>query len=518
MRLAAMGILHETNTFSPNPTNADAFEHSTIGGGPGVLLGKQVWEVYGHTGITVAGFRDAAALPGVDVVPIGFASTHPGGPLPAATYEAIAAGQLERLAAEGPFDGVLMAQHGAMVAEGFPDADAEFIRRVRDVVGPRVPIGNVMDTHGNVSPAQVRGADVTMLWQTNPHMDCRDRGLQGARLIAQAVRGEIAPVQAIVNPPLLANILAQNTADEPMRGLLAQAAALIADTPGLIDISIGEGFPYADVPNMGMAVVAVADRDQAIAQRAADTIASAIWEQRQAFDPRGVPVAEAVLLERGDATGPVVLLDVGDNMGAGTPGDSTFILEGLLAARRTGFLLTVHDPAAVAACVAAGVSSEVTVSVGGKFDGLHGTPQTVTGHVRILSDGHFKAYGIVHAGHKAFDGGITAVVDTAGGSTLVLTSLPVMTMSLDQHYSLGIDPVRYDLVVAKGVMSPQPAYGPIASRLVYVDTPGISTADPRRLGHQHRRRPMFPFEPETQWSATSGRPLQPRPDGRAAPR
>jgi len=503
MRLAAMGILHETNTFSPNPTDDDAFKHSTIGGGPGVLLGEQVWEVYGHTGNTVAGFRDAASLPGLEVVPIAFASTHPGGTFPAATFERIATGQLERLAAAGPFDGVLLAQHGAMVAEGFPDADAEFIRRVRGVVGSSVPIGNVMDTHGNVSPAQVHGADLTLLWQTNPHVDCRDRGLAVARLVAQAVRGEIQPVQAIVNPPLAANILAQNTADEPMRGLLAQARSLIETTPGLLDISIGEGFPYADVPTMGMAVVAVADGDPAIAQRAAETIAGAIWEQRQAFDPRGVPVAEAVLLERGDTHGPVVLLDVGDNMGAGTPGDSTFILEGLLAARRTGFLLTVHDPAAVVTCVAAGVSAQVTLSVGGKFDGLHGTPQIVTGRVRILSDGHFQAYGIVHGGHKEFDGGITAVVDTAGGSTLVLTSLPVMTMSLDQHYSLGIDPVRYDLVVAKGVMSPQPAYGPIASRLVYVDTPGISTADPRRLGHQHRRRPMFPFEQDTQWSVTT---------------
>jgi len=503
MRLAALGILHETNTFSPRPTDDAAFEHSTIGGGPGVMHGDEVWEVYGHTGATIAGFRDAASLPGVEVVPVGFASTHPGGTLPAATFDSIADGQLRFLAAAGPFDGVLMAQHGAMVAEGHPDADAEFIRRVRDVVGRHVPIGNVMDTHGNVSPAQVHGADITLLWQTNPHVDCRDRGLACARLVARTLRGEIAPVQAIVTLPLVANILAQNTADEPMRGLLTQAADLVAQTPGLIDISIGEGFPYADVPNMGMAVVAVADGGRAIAERAAATIAAAIWECRAAFDPRGVPVEEAVRLERVAGVGPVVLLDVGDNMGAGTPGDSTFILEGLIRARRTGFLLTVHDPEAVLACVSAGVGAHVDLMVGGKADALHGVPQAVSGRVRVISDGRFEARGVVHAGHVAFDGGITAVVNTRQGNTLVLTSQPVMTMSLDQHHSLGIDPTRYEVVVAKGVMSPQPAYGPIASRLVYVDTPGISTADPRRMGHRHRRRPMYPFEPETEWSAGS---------------
>jgi microcystin degradation protein MlrC len=499
MRLAAMGILHETNTFSTSPTDDAAFEHSTISGTHGDLLGDEVWEVYGHTGITIAGYRDADAIPGIDVVPIGFAATHPGGTWPAATFERIAAAQLRRLEAEGPFDGVLMAQHGAMVAEGYPDADAEFIRRTRAVVGPRVPIGNVMDTHGNVSPAQVHGADITLLWRTNPHLDCRDRGFQLAGLIARTVRGEIEPVQAVVNPPLVANILAQNTGDEPMRGLLAEAVALTDATAGLLDVSIGEGFPYADVPHMGMALIAIADRDAGIAKAAAEQMARLTWERRQAFDPRGVSVADAVRLER-EGDGPVVLLDVGDNIGAGTPGDSTFILEALLAAKRGGYLLTVHDPGAVAACVEAGVGSHVALEVGGKYDDRHGTPQPIAGHVRILSDGHFKAYDkAVHAGHKAFDGGTTAVVDTDDGGTILLTALPIMTMSLDQHYSVGVDPRRYDLVVTKGCHSPQPAYGPIASRMVYVDTPGISTADMRFLGHEHRRRPMFPFEPDTHW-------------------
>ena len=146
MRLAALGILHETNTFQVRPTDDEAFALSTVGGTHGDLLGQEVWDVYGHTGITTAGFRDADSLPGVDVVPIGFAATHPGGIWPIGTFERIAGAQLALLEAEGPFDGVLMAQHGAMVVEGYPDADAEFIRRVRTVVGDRVPIGNVIST------------------------------------------------------------------------------------------------------------------------------------------------------------------------------------------------------------------------------------------------------------------------------------------------------------------------------------------------------------------------------------
>jgi microcystin degradation protein MlrC len=501
MKLAAIGILHETNTFSSVPTDDEAFERATIGGRHGDLLGQEVWDVYGDVEITVAGYKDADSLPGVDVVPIGYAATGPFGTWPRATFERIAGAQIAKLEADGPFDGVLMWQHGACVVEGYPDGDAEMIRRVREVVGPRVPIGNVMDTHGNVSPAQVNGVDITLLWRTNPHLDCRARGFQLAQLIVQTVRGELQPVQAVVNPPMLANILAQNTGDEPMKGLLAQALEITAATPGVIDMSIGEGFPYSDVPHMGMAIVAIADRDRAAAQRAAEQLARATWEQRVAFDPRGVSVADAVRLERApDARGPILLLDVGDNMGAGTPGDSTFILEGLQREGRRNWLLTVVDPEAVAACVAAGVGGHVDLLVGGKVDSHHGTPQRVTGRVRLITSGAFRAHDEkVHAGHKVFDGGVRVVLETDGGGTIQLCELPVMTMSLDQHYTAGTDPRRYDLVVAKGVHSPQPAYNPISSRIVYVDTPGISTADARFLGHQHRRRPMFPFEPDTTW-------------------
>ena len=74
-----------------------------------------------------------------------------------------------------------MAQHGASVAEGFPDADAEMIQRVRAAVGPRVPIGVVHDTHGNISAAQLAPATITRLWQTNPHVDCRGPRARVAR-------------------------------------------------------------------------------------------------------------------------------------------------------------------------------------------------------------------------------------------------------------------------------------------------------------------------------------------------
>ena len=353
MKLAALGILHETNTFSSIPTDDEAFEqphdrrHPRRPAGAGGLgrLRRDRDHDRRLQGRRLAARRRRRPdrlrhAPG------------PFGTWPRSTFERVAGAQIARLEAEGPFDGILMAQHGACVAEGYPDGDAEMIRRVREVVGPRVPIGNVMDTHGNVSPAQVHGADITLLWRTNPHLDCRERGLQLAELIAQTVRGELQPVQAVVNPPMLANILAQNTGDEPMKGLLRAGARAHRRHAGPRRRLDRRGLPLRRRAAHGHG----ARRDRR--PRRVDRPASrrddgrATWEQRQAFDPRGVAVADAVRLERPpDAKGPILLLDVGDNMGAGTPGDSTFILEGLLREGRRNWLLTVVDPAAVAACV-----------------------------------------------------------------------------------------------------------------------------------------------------------------------
>jgi microcystin degradation protein MlrC len=77
--------------------------------------------------------------------------------------------------------------------------------------------------------------------------------------------------------------------------------------------------------------------------------------------------------------------------------------------------------------------------------------------------------------------------------------------SLQQLYALGIDPTRMQVIVAKGVNAPRAAYEPIASEIVLVDTPGVTSADLSRFTYHHRRQPLFPFEdPGDAWLATDG--------------
>jgi microcystin degradation protein MlrC len=102
----------------------------------------------------------------------------------------------------------------------------------------------------------------------------------------------------------------------------------------------------------------------------------------------------------------------------------------------------------------------------------------------------------VHGGGRFFDQGLTAVVETSQRHTLILTSLPMAPVSLEQVRSTGVKPERFQVVVAKGVVAPRGAYEPIAARILLVNTPGATAADPTLFAYHRRRRPLYPLEPD----------------------
>ena len=136
------------------------------------------------------------------------------------------------------------------------------------IVGPDVPIGGTLDMHGNVSKRLVEVADITMVWRTNPHLDAKPRSRKCAELVFRTAKGEIHPVQWVETPPLVVNIVRQFTGEEPMKTLVADCIAA-NERPGILDTSVAEGYPYADVEQMGMAWIAIADGDLDAARDAA---------------------------------------------------------------------------------------------------------------------------------------------------------------------------------------------------------------------------------------------------------
>ena len=494
MRIAVLGLSHESNTYSPVPASLARW----LAAGP--VEGDALFEHYASSEASLAGYLELASEPGIDLVPLIFYNLTPMGAITADAFEVMAGRLVADLERHGPWDAVLLALHGAAVSERYRDADGEILRRVRTVVGPDLPIGLVLDMHANISPAVVEHATVVTTYMTNPHLDARRRARLAADLTVRTVRDEIRPVMSLQMPPLAINILRQGTDDSPMRELVTLAHEQ-AKRPGVLAMNIAEGFPYADVEEMGMAFLCVADGDPGLASEAARIVAGEAWRLRPELDGQAAPIEDALLRAANDARRPIVLLDVGDNVGGGSPGDSTHLLA---AARQLGVRGVFHslcDPGAVRACQEAGVGGSVTLAVGGKTDTLHGEPVPITGTVRLLDDGKFEDPGATHGGFRFYDAGDRAVVHTADDHLLMLISLPMGNTSLQQLISAGIDPLEQQVIVAKGVHSPRAAFEPVAAEMIWVATPGCTTADLGRLEYRHRRRPMFPYEPEANYTA-----------------
>ena len=488
LRIATAGFQHESNTFSTIPASLERWQHS------GIREGDAIRAEYASSQATLAGFLALEQEdPGVQVVPLVFTRLTPMGAMTPEAIEHILQRVVEAIRAHGPWDGILLPQHGAAVSVPYLDADGELLRRVRALVGPSVPIGMTLDMHANVSPAMVHPADVLTVYQTNPHVDARAQALLCARLLLRTMRGEIRPRMALATPPLVVNILNQGTADRPMSDLLALAEAE-RRRPGVLSVSVVEGYPYADVPEMGMSFIAVTDDDPALAQDVADRLAHAAWDMRAALNQGGTAIEDALRQADAAPAGPVVLFDVGDNVGGGSPGDSTHILHAARALGVSGMLQALCDPQVVQRCQRAGIGARIQAEVGGKSDALHGAPFPVQGVVSALGNGRYEETGPTHGGFRFYDDGPSAAIRTDDGYTLVLTSLAAGSASLQQFRSLGIEPLQMKIIVAKGVHSPRPAVEPIARQLIWVASPGVTTADLSTFQYRHRRVPLYPME------------------------
>lgn len=494
MRVAIAGYQHESNSFSKTPATLAKWKES------GILYSDEIRKEYEESKATIAGIL--GRLKGesdVEVVPLVFSRLTPMGPISVEATEYLMREILNLIEAEGPWDAVFLAQHGAAVSDKYLDADGEMVEQVRKVVGPNVLVVTNLDMHANLSKKVVANSDIVKVYQTNPHLDTYERAFESADLALRTLRKEITPTSFVATPPLVVNILKQGTSDPVMSDLL-QMAAKEAKRPGVLSISVVEGYPYSDVPQMGMAFLAITDNNPSLAQEVAENISKYAWGLREKLDGDATPIDQALIEANASHEHPVLLFDVGDNVGAGTPGDSTFLLHASRRLGVTGILQALCDPTIVKEITPLGVGARVDVLVGGKTDDMHGEPFHINGVILSITDGKYAETKPSHGGFLFYDDGASVAIDTEDGNHILLTSLPAGSSSLLQFRSAGFEPLKEKIIVVKGTHSPRPAYEPIAKKMYWLATPGASTADLSNFTYKHRRVPMYPFEASTEWS------------------
>lgn len=486
MRVGILAIQHESNTFLDAPTTLEDFRRDTL------LTGGAVRDASRAAHHEVGGFFEGLQNEGLEAAPLLLALAIPSGPVTPGAFAVL--NELIQLQLEqaGPLDGLLVAPHGAGVCAAEPDMDGAWLTLVRKQVG-RIPIVCTLDLHANVSPRMILACDATIGYRTNPHLDQRETGRKAARLLSQALRGEVRLTQALCRPPVAISIDRQHTAEEPCQSLYAVLDDHLSQ-PGVLANTVFHGFPYADVAEMGSSFVVVTDGDVDLARREASWLGSWLVERRHEFECGLLSVEQALEEIQRKSQPRTCLLDVGDNVGGGSPADGTVLAHALYRHPCGLSFVCLLDPESAEQAISTGPGARVTLAMGGKTDDRHGPPLEVDVEVVSIHNGLFEESQVRHGGRVGFAMGPSAVVRTDRGLTILLNSRRTPPFSLGMLTSCGLDPSAFRVLVAKGVNAPIAAYREVCARFLRVDTPGVTCANMTRLSFQHRRRPLFPFE------------------------
>lgn len=484
IKIALLGIFHESNTFLDKPTTLSDFRKGHW------LTGPEILKEYAEAHHEIGGMLEVLDQENIEVVPVMYAEATPGGIISSETYESLLQQMMQELEKVLPVDGFLVTPHGAAVSETFRDMDGHWLSLLRKKAGKDKPIVGTLDPHANVSRLMVSSTDALIAYKTNPHIDQRQTGRLAAGLLLELLRGNIMPQQILVEVPLAISIEQQYTGNDPCKSLYAYAHQL-SQQEGILSVSILFGFPYADVREMGSSVIVVSDNRRDLALSVGKQLENYMISHREHFigSKRGISSSLSLLK---DSKKPVLMLDMGDNVGGGAPGDSAFLLDALEQHGKYKYFICLYDPQAVlqAEKYKTGDSFDIPVVVS--------NPDAITKVIRItllrLADGKFKETSPRHGGQVNYDMGNTAIVSTIKGSIIMLTSLRVPPFSLQQLTAFDIIPGDFDILIAKGVNAPIAAYGPVCPTIMQMNTPGVTQADMTLFKYHNRRKPLFPFE------------------------
>jgi microcystin degradation protein MlrC len=493
MRLLIAMMKHETNTFSPVPTPLARF-----GNGPGPLYGEGAVAAYRSTGTGLGAYLDLAEREGAEVaLPIA-ASAPPSGPVEDAAYAEIT-DRICKAAAKGGFDGIMLDLHGAMVTQSLEDGEGQFLKRLRAIV-PNTPIAVSLDMHANLYDEIVANATVVAGYRTYPHIDTYETARLAGEILLRAMRGEVRPVMAWGNVPMLPHVMRQGTDDHPNKELQHRCATM--NDERALAASLFTGFPHADIANAGLSAAVVTDGDRELAERLRDELLDRAWVEREALVYKIVPLEQSVARARAmpppaPGEGPIVLLDHYDNCASGGTMDTTAVLAEIMRQGLEGVAaFAIYDPEAVQQAIAAGIGAQVTLSIGGKIAmpaiPADSPPLAVSGTVKTISNGHYRNRGPMARGAQ-MDMGAAVVLDT-GAVEIVLISRHVEPSDLNCLLALGIDPMQKRYVMLKSRIHWRAGLGKLATAVVECAGVGVCTSDYGQLRFRKVRRPIYPLD------------------------
>lgn len=490
-RIAIAGFMHETNTFAPVKASWDDFVRAESL--PGLTQGEQILREFPGLNVGTGGFVQTAQQLGHTLLPIAWADAVPSAHVTQDAFEKMAELILTGLRQQSDYDAIYLDLHGAMVTEHLQDGEGELLQRVRQHVGPNLPIVASLDLHSNTTQAMLDNSDGLVAYRTYPHLDMAETGSRAARYLDQMLKrpattavsyGKLAKARYAL--PFLMPLTGQCTMVQPMQGVYQELARLERDIAGLHLLSFTPGFPPADIYDCGPAICAYADTAK-IAEYAAQMLYDYIMQREAEFvAPMLAPDDAVQQAMRNTSSKPTVLADVQDNCGAGATSDTTGLLAAMIRNQAQNCVIGVlHDPAAAKAAHQAGLGAQIEIAVGGKLFTAGDPPLQAKWTVTGLSEGRFLCTGPFYKGANA-DIGLMAVLTTDGVSVVISTGrMQAADKAVFRH--IGIEPAETKILGLKSSVHFRGDFTDIAEEILIVEAPGAFIDRPENLPYQQLR-------------------------------
>jgi len=481
-------VSHETNTFNIWKTGEDAFRDRFF------LRGDAALAQRGKANTELAGFHEAGQAYDWDIRHVLSVAAGPSSYVKRAAFDWFCDPIVGR-AADGEYDGILLALHGAMVTDFCEDGEGEILRRIRKVIDRSIPIAMTLDPHANVTEQMIDLADIIVSFKTYPHIDMHTIARHAGDILQRTMAGEITPRTVMARVPMLEEVDGGRTDIGPMIERLQKARAY-ETCDDVFAVSINAGFASADIKEVGPTVLVTGQGDFKAHTDFAQTIADDIWEKRHDSlnDYWTVEDAARKAVAFKSTKGPLIIADYADNPGAGAYGDSTTLLKALLDAHVSDACFgPIVDGEAVAKLQSCEIGATVQIALGGKTDPTFGGgPLHLEAKLLSLWDG-------VYTGDGPINGGLTdsfgpCAVIRVGGIDILVSSQARQMLDLQQFKTFGINPEKCQIVAIKSMQHFRAAFEPIAAEVIVCDSGALCTPQYEKMPYKNVRRPIFPLD------------------------
>jgi microcystin degradation protein MlrC len=503
-RVALLGFSIECNRFAPPATKAHFLARTYLEGDEIVADARAATPCMlpETPGFVAAMDASGAWTP----VGIALAMTEPNGPVEHAFFVELLGTIERRLRAALPVDAVYICSHGAALTTAEDHPDGVLFAKVREIVGPDVPIAATLDLHANVSERMVGSVDAFIGYRTNPHLDMRERGAEAAGAIREMLRG-VKPQLALIRLPIVPPTVTLLTAAGPYAEMIELGQRRMSAE--IMNVSAMGGFAFADAPECGLSVVVTARRDKQAAERLACEIAELGWANRSRFYPRlttrDEAVAKALAVGRDRSLPALAFADVADNPGGGGRGNTTFLLRAFYEAGVEGALLGVfYDPDLAAEAYRQGVASRFEARFNRSEITSFSEPYSAPATVAALTDGRCVGRRGIYAGLRLELGPCAAL--QVGGITVVVISHRVQCADPVFFEMMGLDIGRARSVVVKSRGHFRGGFDEFfgAEQIVEVDLPGLTSPMLNRFTWTRLPRPVIPLDEGVDWQPPPG--------------